>query len=162
MIEQIANYLEDAQASQMHITVKRDEKGIITLIANTVLKPIGNKESDEALALKAAIAKPIVLRGEKGELDINFPQVLEDFGKSFIPAATTYSIIDAKATIEQANKTAQKSLSKSVKTTSVSKAEPQKNVVLEEVPTIANESSASPAPQATSNSDFLTDDADSL
>ena len=108
MIEQLVRTIKEANAQHIQLIIRPDGDNNATVIVNTVLQPTSKSESSEALKLRAALATPIVLSGDIGELDVEFTQEFTQFSDTFVGAAQTHSsMLDTKAKIEQAQKNAQ-------------------------------------------------------
>ncbi|GAA5138624.1 hypothetical protein [Thalassotalea piscium] len=105
MIETIAHLLKDANAKQMQLTIRINDSGDATIIANTILNPPSTSESAKALQLRGALSSPILVTGDIGQLDVEFSQSLTQYADTFVSAVNHHStLIDAKAVIEKAQK----------------------------------------------------------
>ena len=114
MIESISNLMKQAGAKQVQLTLKLTENGA-QVVLNTQLHPANSPELESAieklnerdksaqLRLRTALSKPLVAKGDIGELDIKFTDYITQYTESFVSAAASYnSLIDTKSSLDAA------------------------------------------------------------
>ena len=99
MIEQICTLLSDAQASAMHLTIRPDGQGNVSISFVTQGCELAledeEKKNPSAAKLRAALASPLTLSGSIGEMDVAAITELAQFAEAYVPAQRAFH---AKAT----------------------------------------------------------------
>ncbi|MBD1389432.1 hypothetical protein IC617_08335 [Neiella sp. HB171785] len=94
MIEQICTLLNDAQASSMHIVIRPDGQGNVSLsflVQGCELATDDEaKKNAKAFNLRAALAKPLLLNGAIGEMDVEAISALIQYADSYVPAQQAF------------------------------------------------------------------------
>lgn len=150
MIESIHNLIHKANAQHMQLTIRADENGTVSIIANTLLKPTTGNESKDILSLRSALMTPLLITGDKGEVDVEFSEALTHYANAFVAGAQKVNnSLDSAATIEKATKS-----SKSEPKNTEAKAEVKSP---EPAPCVADTEADLPSPET-----FYSDDVNSL
>lgn len=114
MIQSIANLMQQAGAKQVQLSIKLTDNGA-QVVLNTQLYPSNSPELEGAieklnerdksaqLRLRTALSKPLIAKGDIGELDVNFADYITQYTDSFVSAAASYnSLVDVKSSLDAA------------------------------------------------------------
>ena len=149
MIEQLTQLLQDASINrlQLNLSVKPNSNEV-TVTINTFTGSTST-ENNEVNRLREALSRPVVVRGDKGEVDVGLNTVINQYADAHTNAVKSFhSHASTISGLEQSTKAAQAKKPTATKKTEV----PSKAVSLPEVT----------APQAPSTDMFETGDVDSL
>ncbi|MBE1302000.1 MAG: hypothetical protein GJ680_19105 [Alteromonadaceae bacterium] len=170
MIESICNLLSDAGAAKMQLTITTDGNNA-RVIAMAHLPPASmhdkkNAESQDALKIRAALASPLVIEGQKGEVDVQLTELLEHYAHTFVQGAKAHdNLADVTSKVSSATKATsknQKSTSKAAGKANATKASTPTETPKNETDSTSNTQAETPSSSNAPTDDFFGGNVDSL
>jgi PRTRC genetic system protein E len=151
MIEQLTQLLQDAKINRLQLNLSVvPNSDAVSVTINTFVGST-TTDSNEANKLREALSRPLVIRGNKGEVDVELVNMLHQYAEAHTQAVEAFkNTANVVSGLEQATKKA--NAKKPPAKTESKSAEIFKNEPVAETVT---------APEV-SQADFETDDLDSL
>jgi L-lactate utilization protein LutC len=105
MIEQLAQLIKNAGGQAIHLAIRplADNKVTITVNFESCPLPL-SPENDQQQRLRNALAEPITMTADTGEMDVFFAEELTNYANSFIKASQTFTQSNASKASNKLNK----------------------------------------------------------